>query len=1234
MKEGNISNAKKGAGEFQMNNVIKVLFLNLSDDNDEFSQDRISILEQIKVQPNITLQESISITDTKEKLRENLSDEIVLIVWVDRKSPDAWQELDDFMENEEEMYYVGFVVVFGFEEDNLHEKFNKALLRKVYPFPCPVNFSLIYAFIESLVSGQKDAKFLEEFRNNLCMQESLNSIAKETLRYLKHHPLIGYDRASISLVDRKSETGKRYLLKFDFQGKCHRVQNLQKDIKGDKLIESVDQKTVFIIEDLDLLRTELGQKSLKDCGWIDEDATKGIKSWIGFAAKHQSQTIAIITLDYETTDKKYEKSKHKLRKLLKDIGEIFADAVEIFYLKRKKSIIEEIFNAIGNSLTTNEIIRQILLKLKEELGCNSCTYFSVSYDRNDKDFSLSELISASNDPLKQSEEGKHKYKSGVGVVGSVLKEHKSILIPHAFEDVRFISTLRHPGDNVSMLAVPVISNSNEQSTIPRVIGVISFYREELDYFTLYDRDLIEDIILVTATVIERTNTLELSDKISLEMVTHVADTDIRNLLENICKYALEMTSAGSASIHLLEFIQTSKDYSSKDDHYRSTGEYYTFPFGIEDAPRLNTKNTGTTHVAIKENKTVEFVQKNGELHLINNEQKDVNSEVIVPFAANQREKELIKYKIVIPLKNNEEKKGLIGALYLNKYSEQPFSKIEKFALELFAKNAARIISDQKILAENHFLNEAHENFRKASESVASREDVDLLLRDVAEYSYSLVKTHLSYSASHGEKCESWNTNKDGEPKSTLADLICYVVISNMQGKQEVKAAWPVYELIDLKNNKKDGNKKGIIGLVVERREPIIIDDIHKDKEDETEEGKEYIVFKEETRSQMAIPILYDVTDKDSENKRVIGVINLEYSLPYAFNALHQKVIEHFARQVAIAFQKKRLHDQISSDNKILNSLHQSFSGFMSEAPQALLYKAVAQACEALDAKDFVVILKENNKPEIIPSRNNDLKDFLLDPSKELMERDGCTIFTNENIKIKINNSQKINNEKLGSLLEKDYSYGFCIPFTSGTKKIGFVGIFFSKNFHKDYLLQDIDISVYNVYINQIALAYENAKQVEQLKTKETKTLTDNIERDYSVIQQQVLKLFVTSLTFSFISFLLIVCGIGWQLTHDDSKNSLNNGGLAAIAGVVLQAVTVLAFNREKEANNRLDQYHKEIYNVGKLRILLSAAEQLIDSDLIKDEKQKIIQATTNPWLQSINEVKTADDVSKVNNTNK
>ena len=1291
--------------ESRMDNTIRVIFLNLSLEDDKFSEERKNILIQLKAQRNITLQEPLSIDDAKQRLKEHLTDISVLIVWVDHGNVDEWHNLDDFMEEEEEIYYVGFIVIFGFKEKNVFEHANKALRRKVYTLGCPVNFSVLNAFIDALESDMREQKSLDKFREKLLSQKSSNNIIIETFNYLT--ALIGYERATISLVDRKSKTGKRYLLKVhDPKASWHRVQKLQKDIQGDKaffislckwylsilirqpiqdkslhfqvnkllvqvagdkLIEKVNKKTICIIEDLDELLKN--PKSLSDWGWTDEDTTKDIKSWIGFAAKCQNRTVAIITLDRATTDQKYEKFNHKNKKLLRNIGEIFANAIEDFLLERNRRIVKDIISEMGDDLTNKELIRQVLVKLNSELGCErgNCTYFSVSYDLKENEYFLSEFASAKDEPYvtkksqkqtelkEQNEENNnHPYKKGRGIVGAVLQEGKSRLVPHAFEDEMFIPTLKHPGDNVSMLAVPVIPNSNEPK---RIIGVISCYVEELDYFTVYDRDLVEDVALSIATVIERTMTLEFLNGISSKMAEFVVDSDIEKVLKSICEYALKVTSAGSASIHLLQYLGNSSDKEVNNDNdkkeifsfpisvqqglcnlknldvedsrnYRATGDYYTSPPDTEDSPRL--KGKGTTNVAIRMNKTVEFSAKNGKLHLINTEQNHLNNPTVVPFAPGQENKG-VQYKIIVPLKSSDEKQGFIGALYLNKYSNEAFSEIEKFALELFAKQAALIIKNQHIISKNFFWAEAHKNFKSAIETIARRDDISLLLQDVAQYSYSLLRKDLDYLTSRNAERDPGGKKTEGHVP-TLTDLVSYVVISNDRGKRKVEAAWPISELIDLKNRYCDGKKKGITGLAAELQKPVIVNDIREDRRDKNEKATEYIEFKKETLSQLSVPILYD--EVNSGDNRVIGVINLEYSLPYAFQDSHRvEVIKHFARQVAIAFQKKNLLDQISGNNKILTSLHQSLSNIMSESPQNILYKAVSQTREALEAKEVIVVLFENEPPEIIPPRDNNLMKVLLKPSKKLYDIDGdeCIVYTSIPVKNSENSSKQIKVEPL-DFSSKDFSYGFCLPFSSGSTKMGVMWIIFSKDCHKENLERDYE--VYKVYVNQIALAYENANRFEQFKKKENDDLVNAITEDSKELRTQASRLYWTSLFFSVLCCFLILGGISYQVVKSDSRNSLNAGGFVAIAGVILNAVTVLAFNREKEANNRVDQYHREIYNVGKLRILLSATEQLIDPETVKEEKRKIIQAAINPWLQPINEPNSDDEISKLNKAEK
>jgi GAF domain-containing protein len=689
----------------------KILFLNLSNDDDNFSKYRQEMLETIEDLSNndnqIVLKKYEENKDEKKLFCNDLSDIDLLILWVDSEHCNDWIYFSEEIEKQNQI--LGFFVIFGIKEDKIKDNMEKAMMRNIYPFICPINYTNFKAYLQAVVSEIKYKKSLEKFKQDIWRTDNLDSLVNRAFEYLKRDP-VGYDRASISLVDNRTEEGNRYLFRYDPQpgydqqsGASYRAdRNLQKSIEKDRLIKNVDRDTVLII---DKIQDKNKEKELDKLGWTKEAATEDIISWIGLAAKYQNRTIAIITLD-QTQGKPYEPSDYRLREFLKDFGRIFAQAIVEFFKKRNQEVFEEIINEMGDDLKSEVLITQILQKLKNKLGCDNCNYFSVAYDSDKKEIFLKEYASAKDIFSKKTEKSTHPFKKGVGIVGAVLEDGKSRIVPHAFEDKNFVPTLKHPGDKLSLLAVPVIPINNKNKP-NRIIGVICCYKKKPDYFTVYDRDLIENIALSAATVIERTQTLEFSNEISSEMAKLVVNPDKKALLRQICDYALQVTSAGSASIHLLQHLG--------NNQYRATGEHYTYPPGKESPPRLEGENTGTTFQAIKLNKTLEFSRENDKLVLVSSEQPDKISVTPAP------EHPDVKYKLVVPLKIADEKQKdcLVGALYLNKYSEEPFSQVEKFAVELFASQAASIINDQNILLENTFRSKAREDFAEAIQNIAT-----------------------------------------------------------------------------------------------------------------------------------------------------------------------------------------------------------------------------------------------------------------------------------------------------------------------------------------------------------------------------------------------------------------------------------------------------------------------------------------------------------------------------------
>ncbi len=1279
----------------------KILFLNLSNDDDNFSKYRQEMLGTIENLLNndksIELKKYKENKDEKKLFCNDLSDIDLLILWVDSEHCNDWIYFSEEIEKQNQI--LGFFVIFGIKEDKIKDNMEKAMMRNIYPFICPINYTNFKAYLQAVVSEIKYKKSLEKFKQDIWRTDNLDSLVDGAFKYLKTDP-VGYDRASISLVDNRTEEGNRYLFRYDPQpgydqqsGASYRAdRNLQKSIEKDRLIKNVDRNTVLIIDKIQSKTKE----ELGELGWTKEAATEDIISWIGLAAKYQNRTIAIITLD-QTQGTPYEPSDYRLREFLKDFGRIFAQAIVEFFKKRNQEVFEEIINEMGDDLKSEVLITQILQKLKNKLGCDNCNYFSVAYDSDKKEIFLKEYASAKGIFSKKTEKSTHPFKKGVGIVGAVLKDGKSRIVPHAFEDENFVPTLKHPGDKLSLLAVPVIPINNKNKP-NRIIGVICCYKKKPDYFTVYDRDLIESIALSAATVIERTQTLEFSNEISSEMAKLVVNPDKTALLCKICEYALQVTSAGSASIHLLQHLG--------NNQYRAKGEHYTYPPGKESPPRLDGK--GTTDLVIEKKETLEFsrdkeilvkifpeeknkilasilenndpqykfvglpkiTKEKDQLFSISSSETDKKenvytfisakykqnqSDCIIPLIITkyidqltliepkQKEKKCIntakenrdvKYKLVVPLKiadekqkdclDEKQKECLVGALYLNKYSEEPFSQVEKFAVKLFASQAASIINDQNILLENTFRSKALEDFAEAIQNIATTDNTDKLLKDVAEYSYSLVKDDLRFlgypSCSNLEKQQEteqqWNNYV-----SILSELFSYVVIRNTKGEWQLKANWPMYSFTGYFANKSEG-----ISREIEKRKSNIFtydgSEVGGENQNDGDILKKY-ALKDTSHSLLAVPI------KEDKDKRIIGVICLEHSQPYAFKELHQEVIEHFARQVAIAFQKKNFVNLLSNHNKILESLHTSLDKIVRESPKNMLYKAVSETREALKAESVIVIPYKKNMicqayfsidiDDVVPTPDEDLRSFI-----KAFEEISSNVYNS-------GSAQWLEPNKTTEELFKklSISHGLCLPFSAGSsKKIGVMWILFSKSLDRDQSKEDTH--TYTLYANQIALAYDNSMKFEELKYKSEKDLSKEIDEDHKRVRWQAGAWFLGSILASIAGFSLIGFGI-----YDLSKNNpgfLSSGSAAIFSGIVLEAVTVLTFNQGKAANERLDHYHKELYNTGKLNILLSATEQL-EPEIALEEKRKIIQSIANSWLKSPDETNNSEKTQEVKSEN-
>ncbi|MFM7642138.1 MAG: hypothetical protein ACKO45_11395, partial [Cyanobium sp.] len=241
----------------------------------------------------------------------------------------------------------------------------------------PINLFLLGIHINTLLARISRKQLLMKFRTELLNQQDLKGILQVALNTLRNHPKIGYHRATISLVTSKEERMERYLLQHDDakttnDNKIIR-RDLQKPIMDDPLMQRVCEKGTFIISDLNTLRKDQDKRNkLDEWGWDEKNfSTQEVNSWIGLAAKHECETIAVFTLDSDSPNNYDYKDEH-LYEYLESFGQAFADRVYSYFVKRNYTVLKNIMERIGDKLDYINLIDTILVNIRDELKCEEC----------------------------------------------------------------------------------------------------------------------------------------------------------------------------------------------------------------------------------------------------------------------------------------------------------------------------------------------------------------------------------------------------------------------------------------------------------------------------------------------------------------------------------------------------------------------------------------------------------------------------------------------------------------------------------------------------------------------------------------------------------------------------------------------------------------------------------------------------------------------------------------------
>jgi len=135
--------------------------------------------------------------------------------------------------------------------------------------------------------------------------------------------------------------------------------------------------------------------------------------------------------------------------------------------------------------------------------------------------------------------------------------------------------------------------------------------------------------------------------------------------------------------------------------------------------------------------------------------------------------------------------------------------------------------------------------------------------------------------------------------------------------------------------------EGITGMAVQRREPVLVNDVVKDER--------YVGNTKDVRSELAVPLIV--------KNRVIGVIDIEAPQPGYFTEEHRRFLSLVGSRIAIAIENARLFTQATRQAKslyLLNSISRELTSILNL--DQLLRRVGDLLSQVVDYQMFSILL--------------------------------------------------------------------------------------------------------------------------------------------------------------------------------------------------------------------------------------------------------------------------------------
>jgi GAF domain-containing protein len=538
---------------------------------------------------------------------------------------------------------------------------------------------------------------------------------------------------------------------------------------------------------------------------------------------------------------------------------------------------------------------------------------------------------------------------------------------------------------------------------------------------------------------------------------------------------------------------------------------------------------------------------------------------------------------------------VVGALFLNQYANRPFSEISHYLLGLFARQAALVIKNQRLFRDRDTFADGNKQLSEAIAVIAQSSDITQMYQEIVYRCRSLTSAQYVYLAILKEGT-SQLTFEAVSPAERLFRLRSDVGVFD-------------YKRGNMLHKKADGTS-------------IHFGNIEEFSKEYPEDYAEYIDFKTRTRSELAVPILIESDRKNKNGNDLLGVINLESEELYAFTQIHKDIVEHLAKHVAIALQKRDLLFEIGA----LNSRFAAVKGLLEDLDTIRSLKDARpflnQICRVISCDAIVVVPmkisgKTENRPQIISdsiltsnSRYSDRRDHFArvpELSEQVFEVGSISINDSSHSGSVYDKGLKeiFDTELPGSIL--------CIRMGKDAERIGVVWFCFNEVQKTGF--SEAGKAICQIIASHIATVVrrEEAKsQYEELMGR--KDITKNLDVDINSARSQLRIYNLLTSIISFSAVLFFVVGLVMLLP----PNNIELGIPTAIAGVIIQMANLFVIRIHNRTISRVDEIYRGLFRLHQLNVFINSAKTL-RPDIREQLHQELLRAAAKgTFEQEIN----------------